>query len=811
MLKENSYRGNAISNARKDSIVTVENCRFTVLTSRLLRVEYNKNAVFEDRPTQVVLNRDFEVPRFNVKETAERLVLSTEDIELVYIKGAFSSNSIMVNYAGKNYGQRAGGSTFWWSFNECGADNRKGTVRTLDQADGAIELENGLMSSGPITVLDDSKSFVITEDGWIEKREEGIVDTYLFCYGSKEKGYEYLNCLKAYYQLTGSTPLLPRYALGNWWSRYTKYTQEAYINLMKRFKNEEIPISVALLDMDWHLTSIPVEDGTGWTGYTWNEELFPNHKEMIQALRNENFEVALNIHPSEGIAAHESCYSEMAKSMGVDADTKENIRFEADNPQFIKNYLELVHHPLEEEGMSFWWIDWQQGNEFGKDGIDPLWILNHFQYLDSERNGNRGLILSRYAGPGSHRYPIGFSGDSVASWETLAFQPYFTATASNIGYTWWSHDIGGHCAGYRDEELMVRWLQFGVFSPINRLHCGNSIFLGKEPWDYNAEAEASMKKFLRLRHELIPYTYTMNYRTFAFSEPIIQPLYYKHCEYEICEAENEYYFGTEMIVSPITTPCDGETKLGSARTYLPKGVWYDFFNHRRYSGGRRITAFRGIDEFPVFVKAGGIVPMARLENVNAVDNPQNMRIKVFAGADNLFELYEDDGKSVDYRAGDFAITKMQLSWGSTAVFTITPPEKSLEYIPQNRSFELEFVGISVCGSAEVFENGKSKAFEIDEGHNSLKLSVNDVNGEITVKLVDVKEAIPDLGADLVARIKKLEKIPLEKKMLMRMAGQRQSSRAMYINELCQIGIGDNVLKAVLEILMAEDGEWDGKM
>lgn len=129
-----------------------------------------------------------------------------------------------------------------------------------------------------------------------------------------------------------------------------------------------------------------------------------------------------------------------------------------------------------------------QGTNTKIEGLDPLWMLNHFHYLDSGRDGKRPMTFSRYAGPGSHRYPVGFSGDTHITWDSLDFQPYFTNTASNIGYGWWSHDIGGHMMGYRDEELEVRWYQYGVFSPINRLHSSNSRFSGKEPWKFSMEA-----------------------------------------------------------------------------------------------------------------------------------------------------------------------------------------------------------------------------------------------------------------------------------------------------------------------------------
>ena len=153
--------------------------------------------------------------------------------------------------------------------------------------------------------------------------------------------------------------------------------------------------------------------------------------------------------------------------------------------------------------------------------MDPLWLLNHYHYLDNCRTGQAGLILSRYGGPGSHRYPIGFSGDTIVTWESLAFQPYFTSTASNIGYTWWSHDIGGHMRGYYDEDLALRWLQFGVFSPINRLHSSCNAFNSKEPWFYSPETCRLMKQYLRLRHGLLPYLYTMNVATHEEGLPLV--------------------------------------------------------------------------------------------------------------------------------------------------------------------------------------------------------------------------------------------------------------------------------------------------
>jgi alpha-glucosidase (family GH31 glycosyl hydrolase) len=138
------------------------------------------------------------------------------------------------------------------------------------------------------------------------------------------------------------------------------------------------------------------------------------------------------------------------------------------------------------------------------------------------------LTFSRYAGPGSHRYPVGFSGDSIVTWASLDFQPEFTATASNIGYGWWSHDIGGHMGGVKDDELGTRWVQFGVFSPVMRLHASNNQWTAKGPWKFGIEAKNVIINFLRLRHWLLPYLYTMNAKAALEGTQIVQPMYWDY-------------------------------------------------------------------------------------------------------------------------------------------------------------------------------------------------------------------------------------------------------------------------------------------
>lgn len=245
-------------------------------------------------------------------------------------------------------------------------ENLKGTARTLDNVNGACELEDGILSlwSGCVA-LDDSRTLTLREDGWVEPRKKGIQDLYLFAYG-----HRYLEALKDFYHLCGETPMLPRFALGNWWSRYYKYTEESYMELMERFDQEQIPFSVAVIDMDWHLVDIDPKYGTGWTGYTWNREFFPDPERFLKKLHDRGMKTTLNIHPADGIRGFEDCYPQMAEAMGLDPEKEEPVNFDIANPDFLEAYLEKTLHPLEEEGVDFWWVDWQQGtnNKNGRAG-----------------------------------------------------------------------------------------------------------------------------------------------------------------------------------------------------------------------------------------------------------------------------------------------------------------------------------------------------------------------------------------------------------------------------------------------------------
>lgn len=722
---EELYRIKTEGHAEDAAIIQGEKYRFTVLTEEMIRLEYCEDGQFEDRATQCVIDRKFKVPEYQVIENEESLEIITDKIHLVYNKQKFTDYGLSVQVRGNISVYHS-----IWHFGEEATDLR-GTARTLDEADGAIELEHGIISRFGYGILDDSRSLVITEDGWVEPRKEDCIDIYFLGYG-----HEYEHCLKDYYHLTGKTPLLPRYALGNWWSRFYRYNDQEYKALMTRFEKEEIPFSVSVIDMDWHLVDIDPKYGSGWTGYTWNKELFPDPKEFMTWLHDHGLKVTLNVHPAGGVQAHEEKYKEMAEAMGRDWEKEEPVNFDVTDQKFLKAYFEYLHHPNEEEGVDFWWLDWQQGGLSKIPGMDPLWMLNHYHYLDSGRRGKRRLTFSRYAGMGSHRYPVGFSGDTIISWESLAFQPYFTANASNVGYGWWSHDIGGHMKGYRDEELSTRWIQFGVFSPIMRLHSSNSAFTGKEPWNYNAVSENIMKRYLKLRHEMIPYLYTMNYHASHDGQPLIRPMYYLEPEQpEAYEVPNEYYFGTELVVCPITEPTDKAAGTACVKAWIPEGKWYDIFSGLKYDGGRMLELYRSLEDIPVLAKEGAIIPLTDLtEYTNSVENPKELAVKIVPGKKNAFILMEDTGDTCEDKEENWAQTKLE--WINENEFIIHPANGNLDVIPKCRTWKMEFYGIADVDNLEVTVGGKAIETEriYDEKRHICQVNIpeTEVTEQITI-------------------------------------------------------------------------------
>ena len=715
---------NLTPQANPDAIVTGPDVRFTVLTECLLRLEYCPDGRFEDRASQAFWFRAQPVPVFETRladgvieiETAQLLLRCDTN------QPGFSSETLSITLKDTDVVWRPGLED---------PDNLRGTYRTVDAVNGCVPLEPGLVSRSGWALVDDSGSLVFNDASWLEGRDAapGAQDLYFFGYGS-----DYQGCLRDYARLTGNVPLIPRWILGNWWSRYHAYEQSELLALMDDFKAHEVPLSVCIVDMDWHITETG-NTSRGWTGYTFNPAYFPNPQRFFDEIHARGLKTALNLHPDSGVHPHEEQYPAMARRIGIDPASKEPVRFDIANPAFTMPYLELLHHPYEAMGVDFWWMDWQQGEESTLPGLDPLWMLNHVHFHDDGRDGvKRPFIFSRWGGLGNHRYPIGFSGDSVSSWASLAFQPYYTATAANVGYSWWSHDIGGHYRDVPDPELQTRWAQFGVFSPIMRLHSTKGTFYERRPWAHgSADAFQAIRDVMQLRHALIPYIYTAAWRNATETLPLVRPMYWDYPNAEEAYAcPQQYMFGSELIVAPYTAPADPDVGLARQVVWLPEGDWYHFFTGEHFTGGAWHAVYGDLYDIPVFARAGAIVPLGPRVGWGGVENPAALDVHIFAGADGAYTLYEDDGATVAYRDGAACQTAFSQTWQDDGLTVqIAPVTGDASVIPAVRSVRLFIHGIS---------DPETVSMQIDADEHSCTFHYDAAAEMLAIETVDVPTA-----------------------------------------------------------------------
>eukprot|EP01102_Stenamoeba_stenopodia_P018361 TRINITY_DN6714_c0_g5_i1.p1 TRINITY_DN6714_c0_g5~~TRINITY_DN6714_c0_g5_i1.p1 ORF type:complete len:516 (+),score=112.52 TRINITY_DN6714_c0_g5_i1:172-1719(+) len=390
-------------------------------------------------------------------------------------------------------------------------------------------------------------------------------DLYFFGHG-----HDYYQAVHDYNLVSGQVPMFPRYVYGPQYSRWHAYNELDEVSLIEDgYEAHNIPLDVLVLDMDWHYTynrgggnCNPAVDG--WTGYTWNKNLFPNPKRFLTWAKQKGLHITNNMHPAAGVQCTEERYPPFALAMGVDPKSNDSIAYDIQNITYSSNFMDIVLAPLGgPSGIDYWWIDWQQGETGLPNGINPTswvnyvfitsgawWNPNNGQYNNET---NRPLIMARWGGYGNQRLAtIGFSGDVVTSWDSLNWQPYFTATAANVGFSW-SHDLGGF-EGQPDPELYTRWIQWGAWSNFLRTHCDGKKLGGgydRAIWLYPYENYIIMRDLFVLRSQLVPYIYTAAYLAHSTGVGIVHPMYYEWPEEpEAYSIQNEYMWGPSSLQCP---------------------------------------------------------------------------------------------------------------------------------------------------------------------------------------------------------------------------------------------------------------------
>ena len=731
--------------------------RFTVLTSRLIRMEWSEDARFEDRATLGIINRDLDVPAFDVKASKGKVVIKTSDMTLTYMgQDKFSEQNLSVSFRMADPNAKKGVKTVTWRPGMDDSANLLGTCRTLDRCDGINTIDpfdKGVISRDGWAVIDESgRHLFVPVDGdwkyWAQVREEGNrQDLYFFGYG-----HDYMAALSDFTKVSGKIPLPPKYTFGYWWCRYWEYSDFELLDLSDHFTAYNIPMDVMIIDMDWHETwnelyrnTPPREEGgakgrcefdgrIGWTGFTWKKTLFPNPEQFLTELHQRGIKTSLNLHFNNGIQPYEEPYDRFVQdyiSRTDDYDgpkgyvyTDEPYIFQGNRNSYAKAgqkapvpfrmcqrewadaFFNSVIRPFERQGVDFWWLDWQQWLDSKYvDKLNNTFWLNYTFFNDKVRqtesmgpSAPRPMIYHRWGGIGSHRYQVGFSGDTYATWQALAYLPYFTATASNVGYGYWGHDIGGHMQpkGVKetDPELYTRWIQSGVFTPIFKTHSTKDTSMEKRFWVFPDHFDP-MRQAVRLRYDLTPYIYTAARQAYDTGVSICRPLYYYWPEEDNAyEWKEEYMFGDDILATTVCQPADAVTGLAERTMWFPEGCdWYDVATGIMYKGGSEHTLLYTINENPYYVKAGAVIPMAG-ENINTlqVQDPE-LRLFVVPGfGESVAQIYEDDGATQSYGT-EYAVTKVtKVADKGRVALTVTPREGSFKGMLADRKVSVVLEG-----------------------------------------------------------------------------------------------------------------------
>ena len=700
--------------------------RITVLSERLVRLEYSPSGVFVDAPSQLVINRSFTYPEYKTREDFKILEITTKYFRLTYVKEAHflgskidpMKNLKITLFIGNGENDRD------WYYGHPEVRNMQGNMISED-VNTPKSLRRGLYSLEGFASIDDSNSLLFNPDGTLYAREKGSLDIYVFLYKD-----DFNLALKDYFKLTGNPELIPRYALGNWWSRNTTYDEDSVKELVSNFERRNIPLAVLLLDSDWHYRDVGNAHKLH-TGFTFNKSLFPNPSETANYLHSHNIRFGLEIDPTEGLYPHETYYKEACSYLGIN-DNK-IIMFDPLNPKLLDVYFKLFLHPLEALGVDFFWH-----NYLGDKQALKLLAYNHFNYKDIGRNpAKRSIMLSRSGIYASHRYPILYAGNTEVSWDGLREISASNMAASNIGVSFWSHDVGGNHGGIEESELYIRYVELATFSPILRFHAARGNYYKREPWRWDIKTETIVNDYLRLRHRLIPYLYTEAYNYYKNAKVLIEPFYYKYKW--VIDDNNykyQYFLGSLLLVCPILTKKDLVMNRTIHRFYIPEGVWYDFKTGKKFPGNKKYVSFYKEEDYPVFAKAGSVIPLSNRSDVNNVGLPLDLEIHIFPGVSNTYTLYEDDGLTSLYKEGYYLKTDIDYNYmQNNYTVIIRSVEGKSGIVPMRRNYKFRFRNTKLADDVKAYYNEQEIKIEdmyIEE--NDFVVVVNNVNtiGQLTI-------------------------------------------------------------------------------
>jgi len=543
-----------------------------------------------------------------------------------------------------------------------------GYRRGLDGQNGEVLSTPGLLYQDGWSLLNDTASAVFNSaTHQVTPRPSAggqpYQDGYVFGYGQ-----DYQQGLKDLATLTGPSELLPRWAYGVWYSEYYNHTAADYENtILPTFRSQGTPLDVLVTDTDFKAVST-------WDGWEMDPSKFPDPSAYFAWAHSQGLHTTLNVHPS--VQQSDPQYPAALAAAGgtLPSCGSGQYCFDWGTPAQLSAYFGL-HQQIQNQGNDFWWLDWCcDSSSSSLAGVTPdSWINQNYAW-DTDSTVGRGFAFSRayssldaagYSGSvglatgpwADKRTTVHFTGDTTSTWATLAMEVGYTpGESAATGLSAVSHDIGGfnnagdQTAGAEPgstklpDDLYARWVQLGTFQPVDRLHGNHSDRL---PWQYGAAAKDSAEKFLNLRENLVPYTYTLAHQAATTGVPVTRATYLEYPDQQDAYAfdGSEYFYGPDVLVAPVTTSGDSAT----TQVWFPAGSsWTDYFTGKTYQGGTVQSVASGLDTMPVFIKGGGIMVTRSGDVANDDQNPLTAAtVTVAQGAPGSFSLYEDNGTTTD--------------------------------------------------------------------------------------------------------------------------------------------------------------------
>ncbi len=531
--------------------------------------------------------------------------------------------------------------------------------------------------------------------------EKGEMD-YYFIYGPEIK-----KVLTAYTNLTGRAELPPLWALGYQQCRWSYYPESEVRNLAATFRRKKIPCDVIYLDIDYM---------DGYRVFTWNKKYFPEPAKMLADLKKDGFKVIPIIDP--GVKADTNYF-------GAREGLKQDLFVKYPDGQYYQGEVwpSWAYFPdFTKAATRQWWGD--KLNLLLKDGVAGFWNdMNeptvwgtHFpDIVQFDGNGlktdhksarniyalemaratraglrryspERHFILTRAGFAGIQRYSAVWTGDNVASELHLKIACRMSQNIGLSGVPFVGSDVGGF-VGNPSERLYIRWMQLGTFTPLFRQHSAWDTHR-KEPWIFGSEVENTVRNFINLRYQLLPYFYSEFYTANQTGWPLMRPLFFNFQDDPECyrtEAQNQFVLGENLLVAPVLSETDEFKRL-----YLPAGNWYDLNRHRFYTGKQWLIVEAPLNQIPYFLRQGGFLPMQAVQQYVGEKPMTATELLIYPADESSYTLYEDDGVSYDYEKGVFSLTKFTCRNSTNTCNIIIERQKS-DFQPQRQHYLFKII------------------------------------------------------------------------------------------------------------------------